>query len=180
MNKLLTVIISIIVLILAIEGGYLWGVKNEPKQISCPIPASTPTNQPSSTKQDEKQNSEQKIGTTISAFLPFVNEEVAQWMNSIPKNVLYKSTWEIVLTGTYISKDDASITIKGFDGIKRIELPYRSTKIEFSKFLEAEKKSVQASADEFLASDKVSITIRFNTLDGTAESVVLSKFIPKN
>lgn len=170
MNKIVIYLVVLIILALAGESGYYLGV-NAGKRIGIQ----------ETLKNQNKQAIEK---TTNSAIIPVIDQSVIQWVgqiNSFPADFLWKSAWNTIIGGKFISMDDNSITLFDINGSSRkLTFPTAITEIETVKFSQYDQKEKRyfpnsISRNELKTGDVVSVNISVNTLSGITEFFELTK-----
>lgn len=167
-GKLIYTLAGVILLVIAVEGGYYWGTKSARGQL--PNRSAPPIS-----------ITDQKIGAKeeVNSIIPVIDEAAGDWVkfvNSLPIDALWTSNWQTSIGGKFISKDAVSATIETSKGQKRIEYPLGS-KINFFLYDNATDTHVPISESEINPGDDVTVVVSIGTLDGIVSDSSLNKII---
>lgn len=167
-GKLIYTLVGVILLVIAVEGGYFWGTKSARSQLAnrriAPVAISD-------------QNTDQREET--NSIIPVVDEAAGNWVklvNSLPIDALWTSNWQTSIGGKFISKDAVSATIETSKGQKRIEYPLGS-KINFFLYDYAANTHTPINETEIRPGDQVTVVVSIGTLDGIVSDSSLNKII---
>lgn len=171
MSRVLTIIVGLIVLAIAVEAGYFWGLK---RSASLTIP-----------RIDITQKSPTGVIPILSSFpTPFpaaaipgllshrAAVEVSQ--NSVEPQV-WLSDWIIGQGGNLVVLTENSITLDYFDSGRRDFVFPAGIGIEYFKWSRSARQSLPVTPTEFNPGDNVSIRFTIDTTSGSFKRVEITK-----
>lgn len=166
MNKILSGAIAIIILILAVEGGYLWGIKRSTSSTPTGInisrqPALSPTPYPT-----------QFPVSAIPDLLSY-KTAVAVSQNATNYGVFY-SDWSIGQAGVLKSLTGDSVTINFNGQEKTFNFP-SGLQVIYSRWSNIQKAVSPSSSSEINPGDNVSINFTIETTNGNFKRLELVK-----
>lgn len=171
MPRVLTIIVGLIVVVIAVEAGYFWGLRRsasltipriEVSQKSptgaIPVLSSLPTPFPAA---------------AIPGLLSHrAAVEVGQ--NSVD-NQVWLSDWTIGQGGNLVVLTETSITVDYFDSGRRDFIFPAGVEIGYFKWSKSTQESSPAAAAEFNPGDNVSIMFTIDTTNGSFKRVEITK-----
>lgn len=168
MPKVLTAIAGLIVLVIAVEAGYFWGLKRS---------ASFATPQININQQSAK-------ATLTPFFTPFPAAAIPNLLshraavnigqNAVDPNV-WLSEWTIGQGGSLVSLTENSISLDYGDSGKRNFVFPAELQVVYSKWSETTRESLSAQPAEFIVGDDVSIMFTIDTASGSFTRVEITK-----
>jgi len=172
MNKILSISIAIIVLIIAVEGGYYWGInrgfKNTPASL---VPAKNENNNPTIIFNNQDSAD---LQTTLSAITLLFKPQVIDHLKGIPTTALWGSTWSIAIGGKLSSLSDKEISLEltSGQGVKSWTLP---PLIHYLMYNETTQQSTPISKETIQLGDTIGFSVNFDTQTGEAEEGWINK-----
>lgn len=167
MPKVLTVIAALIVLIIAVEAGYFWGLR---RSASFAIPRVNII----------QQSPAETIPTPFSAdaipSLLSYRAAVNIGQNAVNPNV-WLSEWTIGQGGTLVSLTENSVSLDyGDSGHRNFVFP-AGIPITHSKWSQSSQQSSPAQPAEFAAGDSIGIVFTIETASGNFKRVEITKTV---
>lgn len=167
-GKLIYILLGLILLVIAAEGGYYWGIR-------------TAKNQNSRTQGPGDINPLQNVTDSSSpgAIIPVTDGVAREWVktvNDLPIDSLWTSAWDSSIGGKFVGKDKTSVIIDTSKGRKKIEYPVGST-ITYDLYDEMKDEHTPLSETDIQEGDNVTVFVSISTIDGTVHYASLSKII---
>lgn len=166
-NKVIFFLIGLILLALAGEGGYIFGI-NAGKKIGVKEILS---------KQSQQQ------AEKPSVLIPIVDKSAIRWVeyvSTLPTVAIWDSRWQIIIGGKFVSMNDKSIILEIDGKNETIDFPVEISKIQkvqFSQFNIETKTYIPNSLtkDEIIPGDTISMNVTISTLTGKVSFLEISK-----
>lgn len=173
-NKLLLGIVTIIVLAIAVEGGYYWGISSSASQSRPKV------NNPLS---ESSNNINIATTPTPGSSLPpesQLKSDISKMFASFPPQVYWSSSWYSSFGATLVDFDDKTLV---FDidgaGIKKIDLTKSSPNISFTKYYTNDNRSEIITRDEIKIGEQIGISLGVDTSSGEIKELTLIKIVTK-
>lgn len=167
MPKILTIISTLIVLAIAVEAGYLWGIKRSASFTSAGTniirqPALSPTPYPTPFP-----------ASMIPELLSY--QTAVAVGQSIPNSGIWQSDWTIGFGGNLVSLLKDAVSIDSYDGeSKTINFP-AGVEVTYSKWSNSQKVSSPSNSSEFKPGDNVGMNFTIETTSGNFKRLELIK-----
>lgn len=167
-NKVILILIALILLALAGEGGYILGV-NAGKKIGV--------------QEILKKLIRQEKTEKPAAVIPILDKSVIKWVeyvSTLPTLAIWNSNWQVIIGGKFISMNDKAIILEINGENKMIDFPVEMSKfqkVQFSQY-NIETKTYTPNSlnkDEIIPGDTISMNITISTLTGKASFLDISK-----
>lgn len=168
MPKVLTAIAGLIVLVIAVEAGYFWGLR---RSASFTVPQINITQQPQAA--NESAAPTPFPASMIPSLLSY-QAAVAIGQNS-PNVGVWQSDWAIGLSGVLVSLQKTAVSIDTYAGERKaIDFPDQ-TPVTYSKWSSGRKVSSESNSSEFNPGDNISISFTIETTNGNFKRLEIIK-----
>lgn len=171
-GKLIYSLVGVILLVIAVEAGYYWGISSS---------ASRPKVNNSVSETSNNIN----ISATPTPSSPFppksqLNSDVSRMLASFPPEVYWSSDWFSSFGAILVEFDDETLVldIDGV-GVKKIDLSSSSPNISFTKYFPDQDRSEITNRNEIKIGEQIGISLGIDTNSGEIKGLTLIKIATK-
>lgn len=166
MAKILIVISSLITLVIAVEAGYLWGIKRSasftPGTNIIRQPALSPTPYPT------------PFPTSMIPSLLSYQAAVAVGQNTTNSGI-WQSDWIIGFSGNLVSLLKDAVSIDSYDGEKKIISFPAGVEVTYSQWSNSQKASSLLNSAGFKPGDNIGVNFTIETTSGNFKRLEIIK-----